>query len=356
MVAGGGQGQRRAVCGAGCPLRMCRSGGGLRSNVGPDFECMPPAPAPTPPCRRAKIFRRDQGGVRDLAGMKALMRGNNWRKDPVGALGVCLCVGVGGGMGGRGLYPLSPRRAEGGWVRKHVWDERRRPLPCNYSSQLCCRTSDAAWHLTPRLPAQPPTHTHTHRPALPCPCAVLRGPPHLRRVRPRRPRPRRPRGPRLLRHKGHELPPGAGHAGACAQGCSCGCEVGCEGVRVRVGVCACAQRGRGAAAGGQGSTGGRGGCSRRLALLLGRLHACWQRVASIRPGPLPATTAPCKLHACTPVHLHPPAPVVFFCCRPRLSTAPPPPTTAAAPGPGGRTGADPRRYPASAGASWWSQT
>ena len=110
MVAGGGQGQRRAVCGAGCPLRMCRSGGGLRSNVGPDFECMPPAPAPTPPCRRAKIFRRDQGGVRDLAGMKALMRGNNWRKDPVGALGVCLCVGVGGGMGGRGLYPLSPRR------------------------------------------------------------------------------------------------------------------------------------------------------------------------------------------------------------------------------------------------------
>ena len=317
-------------------------------------------PCSHPSLPQGQDFPAGPGRRARLGGHEGADAGQQLEERPGGCFGGVFVCGGGGWDGGSGSVPpqssAGGRRAEGGWVRKHVWDERRRPLPCNYSSQLCCRTSDAAWHLTPRLPAQPPTHTHTHRPALPCPCAVLRGPPHLRRVRPRRPRPRRPRGPRLLRHKGHELPPGAGHAGACAQGCSCGCEVGCEGVRVRVGVCACAQRGRGAAAGGQGSTGGRGGCSRRLALLLGRLHACWQRVASIRPGPLPATTAPCKLHACTPVHLHPPAPVVFFCCRPRLSTAPPPPTTAAAPGPGGRTGADPRRYPASAGASWWSQT
>ena len=33
--------------------------------------------------RRAKIFRRDQAGVHDLAGMKAIMRGNSWKSDPV---------------------------------------------------------------------------------------------------------------------------------------------------------------------------------------------------------------------------------------------------------------------------------
>lgn len=105
--------------------------------------CAPRAPtlscSPLP--RSAKIFRRDQGGVADLEGMKALMRQNRWRTDPVRAgLGAGACLWM---CACQGFLPMC----------------------------VACHSEYAS------LPA------HSLHAALPCACTpAVGGAPHLRRV------------------------------------------------------------------------------------------------------------------------------------------------------------------------------
>jgi hypothetical protein len=189
--------------------------------------------------RRAKIFRRDQAGVHDLAGMKAIMRGNSWKSDPVRhplnpapAPALCCpaplhcpctapalplprtalrcpaphcparrCLSSAAGAAWRG-----PGRGAGRGAGSGSATEERSMLDAVALVSAAAAMSVCSARRPP--PFFPPVFL---------PAAVLGGPPHLRGVRAGRPGPRKPGGPRLLRRKGHQLQAGA--AGEEGLGC-----------------------------------------------------------------------------------------------------------------------------------------